>query len=155
MEVERWFHLVDSQTVLGAIQRDSYGYQTFFANRVGEIQKAGPVNEWWWIPGDVNIADIITRLVHLKILVKSLRFPVEEWPIKSAAKVAADARERVNKLQRKTFSVVLTRAQAKKDQREAEKENLEGSSPERKNDPTSISSDLSICRKIKCGKIKS
>lgn len=30
IEVEKWFHLVDSQTVLGAIQRDSYGYQTFF-----------------------------------------------------------------------------------------------------------------------------
>lgn len=32
MEIERWFHLVDSQTVLGAIQQESYGYQTFFAN---------------------------------------------------------------------------------------------------------------------------
>ncbi len=73
MEVERWFHLVDSQTVLGAIQRDSYGYQTFFANRVGEIQKSGSVSDWWWIPGDINIADIITRGgALLKILLKSL-----------------------------------------------------------------------------------
>ncbi|KAK3512121.1 hypothetical protein QTP70_031239, partial [Hemibagrus guttatus] len=61
MEVERWFHLVDSQTVLGAIQCDNYGYQTLFANRVGEIQKAGPVRDWWWIPGDFNIADLIMR----------------------------------------------------------------------------------------------
>lgn len=38
--IERWFHLLDSQAVHGAIQRDSYGYQTFFADRVGEIQKA-------------------------------------------------------------------------------------------------------------------
>ena len=60
MEIERWFRLVDSQTVLGAIQRESYGYQTF-ANRVSEIQKAGLVQDWWWIPGDLNIADIITR----------------------------------------------------------------------------------------------
>lgn len=28
MKIERWFHLLDSQTVLGAIQRDSYGYKT-------------------------------------------------------------------------------------------------------------------------------
>lgn len=48
MRIERWFHLHDSQTVLGAIQRDSYGYNTFFANRLGEIQKAGPVQDWWW-----------------------------------------------------------------------------------------------------------
>lgn len=56
IEIERWFHLLDSQTVLGAIQRDSYGYQTFFANRVGEIQKSAAVEDWWWIPGDLNIA---------------------------------------------------------------------------------------------------
>ena len=61
LEVERWFHFVDSQKVLGAIQRESYGYQTFFANRVGEIQKARPVTDWWWIPGPLNIADIVTR----------------------------------------------------------------------------------------------
>lgn len=61
MEIERWFHLLDSQTVLGAIQRDSYGYRTFYANRVGEIYKAGPVQDWWWICGALNIADIITR----------------------------------------------------------------------------------------------
>ncbi len=72
MEVECWFHLVDSQSVLGAIQRDSFGYQTFFANRVGEIQKSGSVSNWWWIPGDVNIAHIITRGALLKILLKSL-----------------------------------------------------------------------------------
>lgn len=35
MKIGSWHHLVDSQTVLGAIQRDSNGYQTFFANRVG------------------------------------------------------------------------------------------------------------------------
>lgn len=39
-EVERWYHLVNTQTVLGAIQCESYGYQTFFANRVGEIQSS-------------------------------------------------------------------------------------------------------------------
>ncbi len=125
MEVERWFHLVDSQTVLGAIQRDSYGYQTFFANRVGEIQKSGSVSDWWWIPGGVNIADIITRGATPEDLAEEsewqkgpqfLRHPVEEWPKKSAAEVAGDAKEKVNKLQRKTFSAVLTRAQTKKDQ---------------------------------------
>ena len=46
MKIKRWFHLVDGQTVLGDIQRDSCGYQTFFANRVGEIQKAGLVEDF-------------------------------------------------------------------------------------------------------------
>lgn len=60
MEIEKWFHLLDSQTVLGAIHQNSYGYQTFIANRVGEI-KARSLEDWWWIPADKNIADIMTR----------------------------------------------------------------------------------------------
>ncbi|KAM4521343.1 uncharacterized protein PAE49_002487, partial [Odontesthes bonariensis] len=122
MKMERWFHLLDSQTVLGAIQRENYGFQTFFANRVGEIQKSGPVQDWWWIRGDLNIADVITRGGTLKDLDEEstwqngpefLKWPVEEWPIQSAGEVAAQARESVNKLQRKAFSAALTRAQAK------------------------------------------
>lgn len=128
MEMERWFHLLDSQTVLGAIQRDSYGYQTFFANRVGEIQKSAAVEDWWWIPGDLNIADIITRGATSEDLKESslwqngphfLKLPVEEWPKKSAKEVAANARDGINKLQRKAFSAVLTRAQAKREQSSA------------------------------------
>ncbi len=41
---------------------------------------------------------------------------MEEWPIQSAGKVAAQARENVNKLQRKAFSAAVTRAQAKMSQ---------------------------------------
>lgn len=33
----------------------------FFANSAGEIQKVGSAEDWWWIPGDLNVADIITK----------------------------------------------------------------------------------------------
>lgn len=122
MEVEQWFHLLDSRTVLGAIQRDSYGYQTFFANRVGEIQKSGSVEDWWWIPGELNIADILTRGATPENLNEGsewqkgplfLKRPLEEWPIKSAKEIATSAKEGIEKLQRKTFSAATTRARAK------------------------------------------
>ncbi|XP_068507449.1 uncharacterized protein [Syngnathus scovelli] len=61
IQVKQWYHFVDSQTVLGAIQRESYGFHTFFANRIGEIQGSTQIQDWWWIPGTLNIADIITR----------------------------------------------------------------------------------------------
>lgn len=47
-----------------------------------------------------------------------LKWPVEEWPIKSAGEVAAHARESVQKLQRKAFSSALTRAQARSQPKE-------------------------------------
>lgn len=102
-------------------------YHPLFANRVGEIQKAGPVQDWWWICGDLNIADIITRGGTPEDLNEDstwqngpefLKWPVVEWPIKSAGEVAAHARESVNKLQRKAFSSALTRAQGRSQQKE-------------------------------------
>ncbi|XP_039503109.1 uncharacterized protein LOC120459751 [Pimephales promelas] len=125
MQVERWLHLLDSQTVLGAIQRDSYGYQTFFANRVGEIQKSTSVEDWRWIPGEQNVADLTTRGATPEDLKEDsvwqngpefLKRPVEEWPTKSARDVAAEAKEGINKLQRKCFTAALTRAQMKRNQ---------------------------------------
>lgn len=124
VQVKQWYHLVDSQTVLGAIQRESYGFQTFFANRIGEIQSSTQLQDWWWIPGPLNIADIITRGAGPKDLdenspwqqgPKFLSLPADEWPIKSAKDVSAAARESVGKMQKKSFAAALTRAQVKKE----------------------------------------
>ena len=93
IDVKRCYHLVDSQTILGAIQSESYGYQTFFANRVGEIQSSTDKQDWWWIPGQPIIADIITRGVSPDDLTEEsewqsgpqfLQLPESEWPKKSA-----------------------------------------------------------------------
>lgn len=119
--------------MLGAIQQDSYGYQTFFANRIGEIQKATYVGDWWWIPGDLNIGDIITRGASPKDLQGDsvlqngpgfLLKPEAECLKKSAKEVAASAKDGICKLQRKAFSAVLTRAQTKKNQMDAVPNNL-------------------------------
>ena len=123
IQVNKWYHLVDSQTVLGAIQRESYGYQSFFANRIGEIQNSTRIQDWWWIPGSQNIADVITRGGSPQDLdedsewqngSKFLGLPLNEWPMKSAKELAATARERINNLQKKAFVAVLTRAKANK-----------------------------------------
>lgn len=124
IRVEKWYHLVDSQTVLGTIQRESYGYQTFFANRIGEIQGSTNVQDWWWIPGALNIADIISRGASPKELdeetewqlgPKFLSLPEHEWPVKSAKDVAVEARENLMRIQKKAFVAALTRAGAKKE----------------------------------------
>ena len=93
LNVEKWYHFIDSQTVLGAIQRESY-----------------------------NIADLIIRGCSPDQVDENsawqkgpsfLSSPVGDWPMKSASEVAASAREMVGQLQRKAFSAVLTRARAK------------------------------------------
>ena len=124
IRVERWYHFVDSQTVLGAIQRESYGFQTFFANRIGEIQGSTNVQDWWWIPGPLNIADIISRGASPEELdegtewqlgPKFLSLPESEWPVKSAKDVAVKARKNLIRIQKKAFAAALTRAGAKKE----------------------------------------
>lgn len=122
IHVKKWYHLVDSQTLLGAIQRESYGYQTFFANRIGEIQGSTNVQDWWWIPGALNIADIISRGVSPEELdegtewqrgPKFLCLPESGWPVKSAKDVAVQARENLMRIQKKAFVAALNRAGVK------------------------------------------
>lgn len=123
IKVARWIHFVDSQTILGAIQKDSYGYQTFFANRIGEIQKAGPVEDWRWVEGNLNISDIITRGASPEELNEDsewqrgpefLKWPEVEWPAKMASEIVTTVADDVKRLKRKAFSAVVTRAQSLK-----------------------------------------
>ena len=43
------YHIVDSQIVHGMIQKESYGFNTFAATRVGEIQQNTSPKEWFWM----------------------------------------------------------------------------------------------------------
>ncbi|CAL9701094.1 unnamed protein product [Knipowitschia caucasica] len=124
LEVSRWVHFVDSQTILGAIQKDSYGYQTFFSNRIGEIQLAGPVEDWRWVDGNLNISDIVTRGATPEELDEKsewqqgpefLKSPEADWPVKTAGEIVTKVAVEVKRLQRKAFSAVMTRAQSQKE----------------------------------------
>jgi len=60
-EFECVYFIVDSEIVRAMIQRESYGFNTFVGVRVGEIQAATNANDWYWIEGTKNIADVLTR----------------------------------------------------------------------------------------------
>ncbi|XP_076129224.1 uncharacterized protein LOC143110221 [Alosa pseudoharengus] len=116
IKVDQWIHFVDSQTILGAIQKDSYGYQTFFANRIGEIQKAGSVDSWRWVEGKQNIADLITRGTSPEELAEGsvwqegpefLKLPESDWPVKTAREINPSVAE-IGGLRRKAFSALVT-----------------------------------------------
>jgi hypothetical protein len=53
---------VDSTIVRAQIQRESYGFGTFVATRIAEIQNKTESSEWWWVPTDKNAADLTTRI---------------------------------------------------------------------------------------------
>ena len=42
------------------INNESYGFRTFAANRIGEIQELTEKENWHWIEGNLNIADLTT-----------------------------------------------------------------------------------------------
>ena len=58
---DRIYHIVDSEIVKAMISKQSYGFNTFAANRIGEIQKKTDASEWYWLSGKLNIADCVTR----------------------------------------------------------------------------------------------
>ena len=52
------------------IDKQSHRFHTYSANRIGEIHSGTRPEEWYWTPGDHNIADLATRGIHPKDLVK-------------------------------------------------------------------------------------
>ncbi|XP_043234175.1 uncharacterized protein LOC122387784 isoform X1 [Amphibalanus amphitrite] len=83
-------YVVDSMIVRSQIQRQSYGFGTFVATRIAEIQEKSSPTEWWWTGGRNNPADLTTRYTKLEELdVNSvwqsgpqfLNFPRESWPM--------------------------------------------------------------------------
>ncbi|CAB4037832.1 Hypothetical predicted protein, partial [Paramuricea clavata] len=85
-----YYHIVDSQIVRAMIQKETYGFNTFAATRIGEIQEGTIPADWYWIKGDFNIADWITRGKKPSEIgpdsawqngPEFLTKPVSEWPV--------------------------------------------------------------------------
>ena len=53
--------IVDSEIITAMTQKDSYGFNTFGALRIGEIQEATNPSDWYWVDGKLNISDWLTR----------------------------------------------------------------------------------------------
>ena len=50
-------HSEDSEIVKAMISKESCGFNTYAANRIGEIQQETNPSEWVWTAGSLNIAD--------------------------------------------------------------------------------------------------
>ena len=95
-DFEREFFIVDSEIVRAMIQKESYGFHTFVALRIGEIQSSTSPEDWAWIGGKNNIADWTTRSKDPSELDEGsqwqtspafLKQPLSEWPLKQECKV--------------------------------------------------------------------
>ena len=99
IKFEKVFHIIDSEIVQAMIKKESYGFRSFAANRIGEIQEYTEKENWYWVEGSLNVADLTTRSIDgiRELNTESvwqkgptfLQLPVEQWPIKNEAKVAA------------------------------------------------------------------
>ena len=97
IKFERVFHIIDSEIVKAMISRDSYGFRTFAANRIGEIQDSTNKEDWCWVEGRLNIADIATRPFDRSIGLDMdsewqrgpafFNRPIDEWPTRNETKV--------------------------------------------------------------------
>ena len=75
------------------VKKDSYGFNTYVAVRVGEIQTKTNIEDWYWLESALNIADWVTRPKSPADIGPNsnwqtgpdfLRLPEEEWPIVKA-----------------------------------------------------------------------
>ena len=87
---EKCYYVVDSKIVHAMIQKSSYGFNTFAATRIDEIQGGTNIEDWYWCESRFNIADWLTRRKKpSEISLHSdwqegplfLKQPESEWPI--------------------------------------------------------------------------
>lgn len=85
------FHIVDSAIVQSQIRKETYGFNTFMATRLSEIQSKSHISEWWWTETNLNPADMTTRPCNTNILGKNsmwkkgpdfMYLPKSQWPIR-------------------------------------------------------------------------
>ena len=90
------YHVVDSQTAHAVLQKETYGFNVFAATRVGEIQEGTDIADWYWISGEHNIADWLTRGKDPTYINQEsvwqrvsdfLQIPEDEWPISKTYQV--------------------------------------------------------------------
>ncbi|KAK7883254.1 hypothetical protein WMY93_029428 [Mugilogobius chulae] len=112
-----------SEASYGAVLYLRWQTQEGVVVRIGEIQMAGPVEDWRWVDSSLNISDIVTRGATPEELDEKsewqegpefLKRPEAEWPVKMASEIVTKVADNVKRLQRKAFSAVTTRGQSRK-----------------------------------------
>ena len=98
-------HVTDSAIVRAQIQKHSYGFGTFVATQVAEIQAKSDPSEWWWISSELNSADLLTRPHDpSKAITSSLwkygpefmALPLEMWSVSQSTDCELPERINVN-----------------------------------------------------------
>lgn len=87
--IDNLYYIVDSEIVKSMIQKEPYGFNTFVAIRIGEIQESTVSNQWLWTQSKINIANWITRGRYPVDLGREsklqngpdfFKLPVKAWP---------------------------------------------------------------------------
>lgn len=94
-QFQRLICMTDSMIVRFQIQKESYGFKTFTATRIGEIQENSEPSRWFWVASGANPADMTTRITELsestlklwKEGPEFLKQPIEQWPISTTSYV--------------------------------------------------------------------
>src|SRR5450830_1658991 len=93
IEVGEVKYFTDSSSVLGMLKRESGDFLEFVGTRVAEIKsKTNTDTQWFWIPGELNMADLGTRSdASPEVMGQGsdyqdgkpwMRLPVSQWPTK-------------------------------------------------------------------------
>ena len=87
LNFEQKVFFLDSKIVLAWICSEARRFKSFVSIRVGEIQKSSDPAQWRHVPGELNVADEVSRGIDVECLADKwqrghefLRLPEQEWP---------------------------------------------------------------------------
>ena len=97
LKYSKEYVIVDSEIIREMIQKDSCGFNTSLAFRIGEIQEPINPSDWYWVDGKLNISDWLTGGKSPRELDEDslwqrgpdfLRLPANQWPVKQGGPVS-------------------------------------------------------------------
>ena len=111
MQIEKVVFFSDSNIVLSWIRSQAREFKQIVSAQVAEIRNNSDPSQWRHVPGELNVADDISRGIPAQRLngrwkpgPEFLRMPEDEWPQENST---ADLNE-VEKERRKTQAILLT-----------------------------------------------
>ena len=104
-QFERVILFLDSEIVLALIRSEARKFKPFVSVRIGKIQTNSDPSQWKHIPGELNVADDVSRGIPVRSLAerwqhgqKFLRLPEDQWPQDSSNNDQPEVEEEYRKV---------------------------------------------------------
>ena len=74
LEIKSVYFWCDSKTVINYLKNETTNFGVYIAHRVNEIRRSSSIEDWYYVPTKLNVADDLTRFIGFQTLTNQSRW---------------------------------------------------------------------------------